>query len=72
MLLIVTLCVVIRREQPVIETETDDRDLDTGAADNILLQVKAQELKKENELLKQKLAQVMNRKIMKLLLALIV
>lgn len=55
-----------------IETETDDRDLDTGAADNILLQVKAQELKKENELLKQKLAQVMNRKIMKLLLALIV
>lgn len=72
MLLIVTLCVVIRREQPVIETETDDRDLDTGAADNILLQVKAQELKKENELLKQKLAQVMNCKIMKLLLALIV
>lgn len=55
-----------------IETETDDRDLDTGAADNILLQVKAQELKKENELLKKKLAQVMNRKIMKLLLALIV
>lgn len=66
------MCVVIRREQPVIETETDDRDLDTGAADNILLQVKAQELKKENELLKQKLAQVMNCKIMKLLLALIV
>lgn len=56
----------------MIETETDDRDLDTGATDSILLQVKAQELKKENELLKQKLAQVTNRKIMKLLLALIV